>query len=126
MFSKKLKLAMELNNITQAQLSRKSGLSKSSISQYLSGKFEPKSENLFILANALEVSVEFFYQDETNSDNLIKEDDNSIYQSSSNKLEEIIRGIFSNLDFLKEAEEIPFDNKLDYLKKLEDLIITKL
>lgn len=55
-FSKRLKEAMRLRNINQAELSQKSGISKSSLSEYLKGKYEAKQTGLFNLAKALDVN----------------------------------------------------------------------
>ena len=55
-FSKRLKEAMRIRNINQAELSQKSGISKSSFSEYLKGKYEAKQTGLFNLAKALDVN----------------------------------------------------------------------
>lgn len=55
-FSKRLKEAMRIRNINQAELSQKSGISKSSLSEYLKGKYEAKQTGLFNLAKALDVN----------------------------------------------------------------------
>lgn len=54
--SSRLRQALELRNIKQADLSQITKIPKSAISQYLSGKFEPKQDRLEILAKALDVS----------------------------------------------------------------------
>lgn len=46
---------MNVRNIKQVELVEKTGISKSAISQYLSGEFEAKQDKTFLLANALEV-----------------------------------------------------------------------
>lgn len=55
-FSKRLKEAMKIRNINQSELSQKSGISKSSLSEYLKGKYEAKQTGLFNLAKALDVN----------------------------------------------------------------------
>jgi transcriptional regulator with XRE-family HTH domain len=55
-FSKRLKEAMRIRNMNQAELSQKSGISKSSLSEYLKGKYEAKQTGLFNLAKALDVN----------------------------------------------------------------------
>lgn len=59
LFANRLKQALHNRNITQQQLSEKTGIPKSAMSQYLSGKFEPKQDRLELMANALEVSEEW-------------------------------------------------------------------
>jgi transcriptional regulator with XRE-family HTH domain len=58
-FSEQLKKAMVERNITQAELSALTGIGKSSISQYISGKNEPKEIPLNKIAEALDCSVAF-------------------------------------------------------------------
>lgn len=58
-FSENLKSAMEERQISQTQLAGMVGISKSSISQYLSGKHEPIPGVAKRLADALETSYEF-------------------------------------------------------------------
>jgi transcriptional regulator with XRE-family HTH domain len=59
MFHNNLKRAMIERNMNQAELSAKLGISKSSISQYLSGKNVPHKKTKEKLAEALDVSVAF-------------------------------------------------------------------
>jgi predicted transcriptional regulator len=63
-FAIQLKKAMIERNLTQVELSTLSGIGKSSISQYLSGKNTPHMAAKEKLANALEVPAGFF-DDET-------------------------------------------------------------
>ena len=55
-FSNRLKKALSIKNMKQIELSEKSGIGKSAISQYLSGSFEAKQNALYLLAQALNVS----------------------------------------------------------------------
>ncbi|MDO4302139.1 MAG: helix-turn-helix domain-containing protein [Clostridia bacterium] len=52
----RLKKALELRNMTQADLVKKTGIGKSSISTYISGEYEPKQKNTYKLAKALNVN----------------------------------------------------------------------
>ena len=58
MFSKNLKQIMQEKGITLSELSRITGIGKSSISQYLSGKNIPTSERIKVIADALGCAVE--------------------------------------------------------------------
>lgn len=58
-FAKNLKKAMDERNMTQVELSALTGIGKSSISQYLSGKNEPNQKRTEKLSNVLECSVAF-------------------------------------------------------------------
>jgi len=68
MFSELLKKAMIESNMTQTQLSALSGIGKSSISQYLSGKNVPTDKAKKKLADALDVSVDYFNEETVHLD----------------------------------------------------------
>lgn len=55
-FSKRMKDAMNLRKMKQVELSEKTGLGKSAISQYFAGTYEPKQKALYLIAKALDVS----------------------------------------------------------------------
>lgn len=52
----RIQYAMEHRGIKAQELSNKTGIPKSSISQYLSGYTKPKQDRLYLIANALHVS----------------------------------------------------------------------
>lgn len=54
-FTERLQKAMDIRGIKQVELVEKTGISKSAISQYLSGAFVPKQKNTYKLADALNV-----------------------------------------------------------------------
>jgi len=58
-FSERLKTAMQQANITSAQLSKQTGIGRSSISQWLSDKYVAKHDKVTVLATALDVSPEW-------------------------------------------------------------------
>lgn len=49
-------LALALNDMKPIELSEKTGISKSTISQYMSGYSKPKQDRIYLLAKALNVS----------------------------------------------------------------------
>ena len=55
-FVKRLNQAMADADMTQAELSRKTGISEASISNYRKGNYEPKHKQIYLLATALGVS----------------------------------------------------------------------
>jgi len=63
MFQELLHILMEEREVTQSELSKTTGISKSSISQYLSGKNKPSEKRLNLLADTLGCSVDYFYHD---------------------------------------------------------------
>ena len=56
-FSERLRFAMNAKKMKQSQLALYTGIDKSVISCYLSGRYEPKQENLFSLSKILGVSA---------------------------------------------------------------------
>ena len=54
--AERLKNALEIRDISQSELSRKTGIGKSSISTYLSGEYEPKQKIIYKMALALNVN----------------------------------------------------------------------
>lgn len=51
----RIRKALSIRNMTQTELCTRAGISKSSLSEYLSGKHEPKQDKTFMLAQALNV-----------------------------------------------------------------------
>ena len=52
-FAERLKHAMNEAHMSQSELSSKTGITKASISQYLSGKNQPREDKIFLMAEAL-------------------------------------------------------------------------
>ena len=57
-FAKQLYCALEDRNMSQKQLSEMTGISKASVSQYLSGKNVPGLEKINLIAKAVDVPLE--------------------------------------------------------------------
>jgi len=55
-FAKRMQEAMDIRNMKQSELVEKTRLGKSAISQYVSGKYEPKQKGIYTIAEALNVS----------------------------------------------------------------------
>lgn len=55
-FSNRLSIAIKQKGITQAELSRRTKIGRNSISDYLKGKYEAKQDNVYLLADALDVN----------------------------------------------------------------------
>lgn len=56
---KRLIEAMNLREISQVELSEKTGITKGAISSYVSGRYFPKQENLYLISKALNVDPSF-------------------------------------------------------------------
>lgn len=55
-FANRLNLALTRRNMKPAELSQKTGISKSSLSEYLKGKYEAKQTAIYLIAKALDIS----------------------------------------------------------------------
>lgn len=64
MFIQRVKQAMSEKGISQAELVKLTGISRSGISQYLSGKNIPRQKALTAIANALDVTPEWLIEDD--------------------------------------------------------------
>lgn len=54
--SERLKEAMAIREMKQSDLIEKTGINKGALSSYISGRYNPKQGNLFLLAKALNVN----------------------------------------------------------------------
>lgn len=54
--AERLKYAIEYRHTTAAEISKATGISRGSLSQYISGKFSPKQDRIYVLAKHLRVS----------------------------------------------------------------------
>ena len=54
--SVRIKKALQLKGMKQSELCKLANIPKSSLSQYLSGDFEPKQDRIYLIAKALNVS----------------------------------------------------------------------
>lgn len=52
----RIKQALNIRNMIQADLVEKTGLTKSAISSYINERYEPKQQAIYLLAKALEVN----------------------------------------------------------------------
>ena len=67
-WNEKVKSLMKKKNINQKELSALSGITESSISRYLSGDKSPRMDIVVNIAKALDVSVDFFLDDDQKCD----------------------------------------------------------
>ena len=58
-FSERLRASMNTANMKAVELHERTGISKASISEYLSGNYEPNQRNIFKIAQALNVSPSY-------------------------------------------------------------------
>jgi len=78
-FANRLQKAINSKNIKPIELSKKTGIDKSQISNYLSGNYKANSNNLTLLADALGVSETW----------LLGYDENIYVNANNKKLDEL-------------------------------------
>lgn len=54
--AERLRIAMNLRKMRQVDIIQATGINKGSLSSYLSGKYQPKQTNIYLLAKALDVN----------------------------------------------------------------------
>lgn len=72
--SERLQEAMRAARMKQADLARATGLSKGGISNYVTGRYEPKSDIISKLAKALNVSEMWLWGYDVPKDRIVKKD----------------------------------------------------
>lgn len=116
-FSTRLRKALQMNNMTQSELSNKTKLDKSLISNYLSGNYKAKQDKLTLLANALNVNevwlMGYDVPSEKNIDIMVHDDINNrfFFQFKKNKED------FDELDLLFDKnKDILTEEDKEYIK----------
>lgn len=84
-FQSRLRGGLDSKGMTQSELSKQSGVSKSSISRYLSGAWEAKQDAVYLLAQALDVSEAWLmgYDVPMDRNAALAEKDNTIHLPSN-------------------------------------------
>lgn len=111
-FAEKLQELMDRNNIIAANLSKMTGISTASISDYLKGKKEPRGKQSVILAKALHISLDTLWETEFDPEqNLEPVNHVSIIQKEAfteiKKLDDNqIKSVLAFINSLNEVEKI--------------------
>lgn len=101
-FCERLKTALEMNNMTKAELARKTGINDGTISRYINGEIEAKQTNILLLSQALGVKPSWLMGfDDPNNDDMLRATVVSMISSLS---EENLKKIAEYLQFLRTQE----------------------
>mgnify|MGYP001175469787 CR=1 FL=1 len=112
-FSNRMRKAMELKNIKQSDIVQKTKIGKSSISQYLSGDYEPKQKNIFLIADALDVNEAWLMGYDIPMARIDKHSENKIATNDTLKLIES----FDTLNQTGKNEALKRVNELTHFDK---------
>lgn len=74
-FKNRLKQIMSERNISQSELSKRTGIGRNSISDYLKGKYEAKQDKVFELAKVLNVNEAWLMGFDISKDRIINDND---------------------------------------------------
>lgn len=112
----RIKQALHLRNMRQADLVNLTGIGKSSISTYISGEYGPKQKNIYKIAKALDVSEAWLMGLDVpmeRKEPAIRINDELIAKIKNNpKLQELI-------DILSDASEEGLDTLINVAKMID-------
>ena len=118
-FSTRLREVLKEKGINQTELSKMTGISKSVISEWLSDKYEPKQDKVYIVAEKLSVSPSWLFgvsnEKEVKSDlmsiynELNPQRQIKVYNFAEKQLEE--QNNIINVDFVKEDNKTIITNR---------------
>lgn len=108
----RIKEGLNLRNMKQADLVEKTKINKGSLSSYISGKYAPKQNNIYLIAKALNVNeawlmgydVSMERVESINSDNITKEEYNIL--KNYRKLNDLGKN-----EAIKRVEELTYISK---------------
>ena len=104
-FSDRLKIALKSKNISQAELARRTGIGRNSISDYINGKYEAKQDNIFLMANVLEVNEAWLMGMDSP---MTRESHESTFLNDLDPKQIELIDIFQNLDTSKKDDVLDF------------------
>lgn len=119
-FSDRLKFAIKNKNITQAELARRTGIGRNSISDYIHGKYEAKQDNIFLMAKVLGVNEAWLM----GMDSPMEKDETkpALHMVDDPQKKELV-DIFQNLGNHRKDEVLDFARYKMYEQKNEGLTI---
>lgn len=122
---KRIKQMMQIRDITQADLARITGIRASSISDYLSGKYQPKQDKIALIADALSVNPGWLMgYDEPKkpiSSSIVEKKENRDLLAHCQKLSEHEQKILITM-IDNGIQDFTVKNDADNLKKTKELI----
>ncbi|WP_086350274.1 helix-turn-helix domain-containing protein [Candidatus Enterococcus clewellii] len=124
-FAERLRQALNARNMKQITLSEKSGVSRSLISAYLKGNYEAKQDNVYFLAQALDVNEAWLmgFEDVPMDRSPEQQIDDSLIDAASdflldntNKYNDLLKKLVQ----LDNKDLIVVENLVDSLLKIKD------
>lgn len=108
-FSDRLREALNLRKMTQAELSRRTNISKGSISDYLSGNYEAKQDKVYDIAKVLNVDEGWLMGFDNDIERLdqksLKKSDVIAAHIDDDVTDEEMKEILNFIDYIKQKEK---------------------
>lgn len=112
--AQRLQTALDINNMTAAELSRKTGISKGSISQYLKGTIVPKQDKIYAFSQALNVTPAWLMAFDDPEPRLVSEEVRVLFNRlSSDRQHQALEYLhyLASLDTQEKEDTVPDSNK---------------
>ena len=108
-FSERLKTALDKRKVKPAELSERTGISKSSISEWISGKYEAKADKIVLIARALDVNESYLIGLNVPMENNMKD-----FNKNNNFIDDPI--ITEMLKLMENLDKNSLENILNFIK----------
>ena len=108
-FSERLKTALDKRKVKPAELSERTGISKSSISEWISGKYEAKADKIVLIAKALDVNESYLI-----GLNVPMENNTKDFNKNNNFIDDPI--ITEMLKLMENLDKNSLENILNFIK----------
>lgn len=133
-FKNRLRKAMNIRNVKQSDLADKTSIDKGAISAYLSGKYKPKQDNLYLIASALNINVSWLMGYDVSMENkhdqfVLGTELNNLLLKISTELnisQETIKEIYLLKIQAKESKTLNYESLYDAIKSHIDITINSL
>lgn len=110
--AERLKEGMELRQLKQVDIIEKTGINKGALSSYISGKYEPKQNNIYLLAKALNVNEAWLMGHDVPMERNVLKFDTAVDDTPYNRA----------LQKLQNKEELSEDELLAFKKEFPQVI----
>ncbi len=121
-YAERIKYAMQLRGVTQAELVRRTNINKGAISSYLSGNYNPKQESIYLIAKALNVSETWLMglTDDLERDFVKQNHFDNIDEAMIFLLSNPVVSAYGGYDFdrMSDDEKVQFANKMAGVLKM--------
>lgn len=100
----RIKKILNERNMSKAELSRLTGISNSSLSEYLSGKYEPKQDKIALIAKALQISPAWLMGFDDDETELTRRDEREIESDLEDMMNSVSSAAYGGDDDIEDME----------------------